>query len=152
MATALDSLRIGFHSLYVVALDSTSGTINMTENFTGGITPYYFLVRTSGGGIYINPEEINGIMLSAVNLFVNPAIITYRIPEDAGPKNVSLSIYNICGALIKVLVNNKECAPGTYTTSWDGTNLNGIKVPSGIYFYNLSTDIGEKSVKSLVVR
>ena len=45
-AQAVDSLTTGFHTLYVVALDMTSATINMTENFTGSIASYNFLVMT----------------------------------------------------------------------------------------------------------
>jgi YVTN family beta-propeller protein len=48
-----EPLTTGFHSLYVVALDMTSATINMTENFAGSIQPYYFFVASS----YVDIEE-----------------------------------------------------------------------------------------------
>jgi hypothetical protein len=43
-------------------------------------------------------------------------------------------IYDILGREIKKLVN-EELNPGTYEVEFDGTDL-----PSGIYFYRLSTD------------
>jgi YVTN family beta-propeller protein len=52
-AQATEPLTTGFHSLYVVALDMTSATINMTENFAGSIQPYYFFVASS----YVDIEE-----------------------------------------------------------------------------------------------
>jgi YVTN family beta-propeller protein len=52
-ARATEPLTTGFHSLYVVALDMTSATINMTENFAGSIQPYYFFVASS----YVDIEE-----------------------------------------------------------------------------------------------
>ena len=145
------ALTIGFHSLYVVALDYTSGTINMTENFTGSITPYYFLVREPGTGIEMIPENLNELMLSCSNLFANPAIIAYYIPAGTGKEKVTLCVYNIYGGLIKELVN-EELASGSYVTNWDGTNTKGAMVPNGVYFYSLKTDIGEISRKSIVVR
>jgi len=150
-ASPLDSLVIGFHSLYVVALDSTSGTINMTENYAGSITPYYFLVRVAGAGIkdgLLNPDRL---MLSCDNMFVNSAVITYQIPQGEGDQHVILRVYNIYGGLVKELVNT-ECVPGTYNVTWNGKNLYGVTVPSGVYFYNLVTDIGDISRKSVVVR
>ncbi len=53
IAQATEPLTTGFHSLYVVALDMTSATINMTENFAGSIQPYYFFVASS----YVDIEE-----------------------------------------------------------------------------------------------
>jgi len=152
-ASALDTLVIGFHSLYVVALDSTAGTINMTENFTGSITPYYFLVKGTVSGINITQNEVNELILSAetINPFGNSAVITYQIPNGEGNQHVVLRVFNIYGGLVKELVN-KECVPGTYNVTWNGTNLYGVRVPSGIYFYNLETDLGDISRKSVVVR
>jgi len=151
-AAALDSLVIGFHSLYVVALDSTSGTINMTENFTGGITPYYFLVRTPGSGITLddNPEN-QRLILSVVNPFINPAIITYTIPEGTVSQQVNLNVYNISGALVKKLVD-QECVPGIHNATWNGTNEEGINVPGGVYIYNLEMGDMKASSKGIVVR
>jgi YVTN family beta-propeller protein len=150
-AAATNLLTIGFHSLYVFALDSTAGTINMTENFTGSITPYYFLVREPETGIEMIPENLNELILSCSNLFVNPAIIAYHIPGETGKQKVSLNVYNIYGSLIKELVNG-ERLPGSYVTNWDGTDSKGARVPNGVYFYLLKTEIGEISRKSIVVR
>ncbi len=150
-ASALDTLTIGFNSLYVVALDSTSGTINMTENFTGSITPYYFLVRVAGAGIEGDLLDSDRLMLFSDNLFINSAVLTYRIPRGEDKGRVILRVYNIYGGLVKELVN-RECSPGIYTARWDGTNLYGVMVPSGVYFYNLKTDTGELSRKGLVIR
>jgi YVTN family beta-propeller protein len=153
LARPSDSLRVGFHSLYVFALDSTAGTINLTENFTGGISAYYFLVKSSGGGIDIDPKKQTDLMLFAesLNMFTNSIAITYQVPEGHGNEQITLRVYNLSGTLIKELVN-KECAPGIYSVMWDCTNLNGVKVPSGIYFYNLITAAGDISRKSIILR
>ena len=49
---------------------------------------------------------------------------------------VRLEIYNILGQLMKILVD-EEKERGFYKTQWDGTNMRGKHVPSGLYFFRL---------------
>ncbi len=60
--------------------------------------------------------------------------IEYQLKENS---NVSLTIYNILGQRIKVLINNLAQGAGRYTVTWDGTNSAGEKVASGIYIYRI---------------
>lgn len=62
--------------------------------------------------------------------------IRYSIPE---PGFVSIKIYKIDGEMIKELENLNRRA-GTYEVIWNGTNNNGNKVSSGVYFYQLVTE------------
>jgi flagellar hook assembly protein FlgD len=55
------------------------------------------------------------------------------LPEDG---EVRLTIYNVLGQRVKVLVDEYQSA-GTQTVVWNGRNENGGKVSSGIYFYKL---------------
>jgi len=153
-ATALSSLTIGFHSLYVVALDSTSGTINMTENFTGGITPYYFLVRTPETGIDIDTEKPTGLMFSKSNhkAFSSSTQISYYLPAIENPGGFTLKVYNISGSVVKTLAD-KVYTPGLYTEEWNGTNEKGEALPSGIYFYNLEAEnLKAATQKTILIR
>jgi hypothetical protein len=60
----------------------------------------------------------------------NPSTrISYSIAEDA---HVSLRVYDIMGAEITELVNQKQSA-GVYEIQFDASNLS-----SGMYFYKLS--------------
>jgi hypothetical protein len=64
----------------------------------------------------------------------NPAtLITYYLPA-AGM--ATLDIYDVNGALIKILVNNRKTG-GQHCIEWDGTNDAGRPVAAGIYFYRL---------------
>ena len=56
---------------------------------------------------------------------------------------VSLSIYSINGRLVNKLIND-TMHPGNYNSIWNGTNLRGNQVSSGIYIAVLQA---EKSVK-----
>ncbi|RMD88548.1 MAG: DUF5123 domain-containing protein [Calditrichaeota bacterium] len=59
--------------------------------------------------------------------------IKYEIPFVA---HVKLSIYNLIGQQIKVLVDQIQ-ETGAHSISWNGKNQKGEIVPSGVYFYRL---------------
>lgn len=49
---------------------------------------------------------------------------------------VLLRIYDVMGREVRTLVDQEQ-NPGYYIVRWDGKNEQGLKVPSGIYFYQL---------------
>ena len=58
---------------------------------------------------------------------------------------MKIEIYNTSGGLVKG-INTSFLAEGSWSNDivWDGTDDNGVKLPSGIYVYRLSvtTDRG----------
>jgi hypothetical protein len=76
------------------------------------------------------------------NPFNPTTTIRYTIPSAA---SVQLKIYNVLGNEIATIVN-EELPPGNYTVEYDASNL-----PSGIYFYTLTTnDITETKKMTLI--
>jgi hypothetical protein len=66
----------------------------------------------------------------------NPATnICFELPAT---KHVSLVVYNAMGQQVKTLVSG-IMSPGSHSITWNGTNDFGNRVPSGIYFYKLTT-------------
>lgn len=65
---------------------------------------------------------------------------------------VTVNIYDIQGRLIKSLVNNSEKSAGTYEVNWDGTDSNGNKVTSGIYFTRMSTGSFHQTQKMILMK
>lgn len=64
--------------------------------------------------------------------------INYYLPAlkiEAG-SSVVLKVYNVLGQEIVILVNKNQ-PPGWHSASWNGRDVNGFQVPSGIYFYRL---------------
>ena len=59
--------------------------------------------------------------------------ISYDLPNDSW---VKLSIYNIRGQKVRTLVDGFEAA-GHKRIKWDGTDEEGKKVGSGLYFYRI---------------
>jgi len=56
--------------------------------------------------------------------------------QGLGIGHVKLEIYNILGQLVTTLVN-EERQPGEHTVYWNGKDMHGRDVPSGVYFYRM---------------
>jgi hypothetical protein len=110
------------------------------------------------GSIEVNYSELNNILKSIKiddrdndngmlpetyslfqnypNPFNNLTIIGFLLGIQ---EKVSLEIYDTIGSLVRRLISNETKYPGKYEISWDGKNDNGIPVPSGIYFYKITS-------------
>ena len=97
------------------------------------IDGYYY---NSGGGAFglasSVPEEF-GLEQNYPNPFNPSTTISYKLAEAS---NVTLNIYDLRGRLVKTLVNGEQAA-AQHTIVWDATNESGLRVSSGIYFYEL---------------
>ncbi|NPD85464.1 T9SS type A sorting domain-containing protein [Lentimicrobium sp. L6] len=70
------------------------------------------------------------------NPFNHSTSINYRLTSKAF---VKLQIYNESGRLLRTIVNNNQQA-GDYVVQWNGTDMNGNALSSGVYIYKLSVD------------
>jgi photosystem II stability/assembly factor-like uncharacterized protein len=82
------------------------------------------------------------------NPFNPTTTIKYSIPNDG---LVKLKVYDLLGREVKELLNSNQIA-GYYTIEWDGTNNNGIKAASGVYFYKLESEGYKKSLKMILMK
>jgi hypothetical protein len=64
-------------------------------------------------------------------------------------EQVELSIYDLLGKKVNTLVNN-QIPSGLHTIIWNGTDGNGNKMSSGLYYYVLETTT-EKSVRKMLL-
>ena len=76
--------------------------------------------------------------------------ISYKITEDS---HVSLKVFNTAGVQVYVLADKKQTA-GNYTVTFDaGNTVNGINLPSGVYFYVLKiTGNGNNTITNTAVK
>jgi hypothetical protein len=78
--------------------------------------------------------------------------IQYGIPAiEVGSVATTLSIYNVSGQLIRILVDEEKPA-GMYEVEWDGKNSIGVQVPSGTYFYRLDAGDFRHTQKMLLLK
>ncbi|MBI2504689.1 MAG: T9SS type A sorting domain-containing protein, partial [Candidatus Latescibacteria bacterium] len=74
-----------------------------------------------------------GLLANYPNPF-NPSTTVPYVLAEAG--QVRLSVYNVLGQQIRVLVDQLQI-PGAYTVSWDGMDAAGLQAAGGVYFYRL---------------
>jgi hypothetical protein len=75
--------------------------------------------------------------------------IRFSIPVDSrlrGNDNVVLRVYDVLGHEVQTLVN-EELSPGTYEVEFDGGNL-----PSGVYYYTLSSNDINLTKKMVLIK
>jgi flagellar hook assembly protein FlgD len=90
--------------------------------------------------------------LSLANSYPNPfnssTVIEFGIPEE---ENILLVVYDLLGRKVATLID-KPVSPGYYSINWDGKDMSGTDVPSGVYFAGLSADGNFRTVKMTVLR
>ena len=68
------------------------------------------------------------------------------------PTDITLNIYNIQGELVGSLLDEESNLTGFHSIVWDGKNESGIRVSSGIYFYQLNTKESGMTKKMLLLK
>jgi hypothetical protein len=106
---------------------------NFKDNGTSGqIVPQSFVLQQN----YPNP--------------FNPGTtIKFGIPNiegDAMPLNTKLSVFDMLGREVAVLVD-EDLLPDSYTVQFDGTNF-----ASGVYFYRLTTPLFKETKRMVLVK
>ena len=109
-----------------------------------------FFVSGSATGITDNPGGDLPTSFVLKQNYPNPfnpeTQISYTLApttgNNHGPIRTDLSIYNLLGQRVVTLVDAVQPA-GTYHVVWKGTDSQGNKVASGVYFYRLAR--GEES-------
>ncbi|MBN2092687.1 FG-GAP repeat protein, partial [candidate division KSB1 bacterium] len=82
------------------------------------------------------------------NPFNATTVIEYQLSK---PELIDLAIYNTLGQRIKTLVASNQEA-GTYKITWEGTDIQGISVPSGVYFFKLISKEQTQMRKMILMR
>ncbi len=112
----------------------------------GNVSPSYWLVASHQTGLtnvenkQLVPKQFN-LEQNYPNPFNPSTVISFTVAKSEA---VNISIFNIIGQKIATLIN-KEYTPGSYSVQFNAGNL-----PSGIYFYRLSTN-DYVSIKKMIL-
>jgi hypothetical protein len=135
-------------------------TIELIDPGLDNALPFNWKISGKTGG---SPDAINsGSIVTGLGIhheaelslenFPNPfhdvTTFTCRLPEGA---HVTLSILNMMGQTVNVLVNRNQPA-GNFQVEWNGTDEAGVELPSGIYICRLSTDKAQISGRLMLIR
>jgi hypothetical protein len=81
------------------------------------------------------------------NPFSTTTAIIFMLPQTG---NITLSVYDVSGKLVRTLANSVYAA-AQHTIHWDGKSDRGEMVRSGVYFYKLQTGAFSKTKKLTIV-
>lgn len=126
---SLPAIALGLQSM-TTRTDETpdSGQVDMGYHYSESTPTSVEEIELAVGG----PENYK-ISQNYPNPFNPLTTIQYIIPYRT---HVELNILNSLGQLVNTLVSEFK-STGIYNASWDGTNFEGQKVPSGFYFYQI---------------
>jgi len=97
----------------------------------------------------VDDGEVHGFALYAnvPNPFVQETSIRYLLPERSA---VTLSLYNVNGQRVRILLDAVPKSAGAHEIHWDGTDSEGESVASGVYFYRLEAG-GRSQMRRMVL-
>jgi hypothetical protein len=102
----------------------------------------------------VSPIENSQIPLKSTlyqnypNPFNPSTTIRFYVPQTG---HAILIIYDLFGRQVRTLLDN-SVTPGEQLLQWDGSNTQGKKVDSGVYFYQLKTESGfTKTLKMILL-
>lgn len=121
----------------------------------------YILIKARINGIEYQPittiDRIEWIAKPEFELFQNypnpfnsSTAIKYSLPQEKSSYHVALKIYDIRGRLVNTLINQSQTA-GIYSLNWDGNDMNGQLVSTGMYYYTLQADKYKETNKMLLI-
>ena len=157
--TASEQDNLGFNLYRSTHREGDYTQINdmMIPSNTLGEYSYKDVNILSGTRYYYKLEDINisgangvyGPILAELTLptdfalsqnYPNPfnpeTTIKYQIPNNS---QVYLSIYNVIGQEVRVLIN-QELSAGYHSVVWDGRDNHGNLVTSGVYYFRIKAD------------
>ena len=124
-------------------------TAYANTNFLG-----HFALIDKGTGSYLSTtqEQLIPTEYSLSQNYPNPFNPETRISYDLSEAGeVSLIVYDILGRSIATLVNEFK-TPGRYNVLWNGNDILGNPVGSGVYLYQLRSNSFTKTKKMVISR
>jgi hypothetical protein len=153
-AIAADSNNVTKRKAYwnylLLTEDKSQGFHNPFFYVTVAITSRLALLYTPIGIQPINTEIPFKFELAQnyPNPFNPTTKFTFSLPKN---QQVTIKIYDLLGREVKTLVD-KFVNAGKYSVTWDGDNISGNMVASGVYFYRIETPLFTDVKKMVLVR
>ena len=139
-----DNSYFGNSSKSLMLMDLTDGRlIDMSEinsySYAGNMDRNFKVFY--GDESFIQQNALPGQLISRVypNLFSDNTHIEIALPDSESDYQVSVQVVNTLGQEVIVLANGRMNA-GFHTLDWNGTDMNGYKLPSGVYMFNVRVE------------
>lgn len=132
--------------IYTIWTDEPPGGQPGKKSIWGNILDFDNPVSVAKPGSEVNPIELN-LFKNYPNPFNPTTTIKYELSHRS---QIRLVIYNVLGKEIITLVN-KEVIRGSHEVQWNGLDVKGGDVATGIYFYRLSVGSSFTKTRKMVL-
>ena len=155
---AVDGFKVGEEMVFKLWDKRENKEIELSVSFEKGDGTFGTVVDPASGGDAYALVNLKGISSQLPKQFelaqnypnpFNPETkISYALPKDC---HVKLTIYNMLGQKINVLVDEHQTA-GHKNVHWDGKDYKGNEVASGIYFFRIEAGNLTQSKKMMILK
>ena len=104
--------------------------------------------------VTIDTGPPDGLMESILSLSLRPNPFNPRVTVSFSLEHsdeISVAVFDVRGQLVQVL-NEGILAPGSHSFVWNGRDRQDRYMPSGNYFFKVSTSVGEVTCKGLLLQ
>jgi beta-glucosidase len=146
--------------------DGNGGTEKINVDASARYVRIYGIQRATQWGYSLyeieiyNDKSVSSIESKKIDTLPSELTLENNYPNPFNPSTtinyelaksgfVKLEIYNSIGQLVKIL-ENKFHNPGSYSIVWNGKDDKGNTMPSGIYFYRISS-VGTTLIKKMIL-
>ncbi len=124
----------------------------LNYNFMTGAAPYQ-VIASDPQAIGSNdlgqaPNEFQSAQ-NYPNPFNPTTNIRFTLPVA---DNVNIVVFDVLGRKVATLTNNQPFSANTHVVNWNGTNDAGMKVGSGVYFYQINTSNHSATKKMILMK
>lgn len=150
----LTHLNINYSNYYVFPATSEFEVVTNYVSQFDTITPYVegrveAIILTGTSDDSLSPHN-NILHQNYPNPFNPETTILFNLTAE-NAENAELVIFNLKGQKVKTLISDQLSA-GDHLVVWDGSDSDGKRVSSGIYFYKLKTKNFEKTNKMILLK
>jgi len=143
---------VGYDTSWYNVTTSLDTVNNIVCGETQSLSPFTVgidgVITDVGEQIEFNIPNDFDLSQNYPNPFNPTTVFEYSVPARS---DVLIEIVNILGQQIRTLVNSTVAA-GRYQITWDGSNSQGQKVSSGVYFYHIQAGDYNETKKMLLLK
>jgi hypothetical protein len=163
-----EDIITGYQPWYFGA--GTTGTVGITKytwNTVGNKfdTTNYSVKNPTRLGFAVLEKSISTGIEGRSLTFITPDdyILHQNYPNPFNPttninfvlplnKKISIMIYDMIGKEVQTLISNQEYSKGNHTITWNGKDINGRRVASGVYIAKMNAGNVDKNIKMMLVK
>ena len=126
-----------------------SCTVTVASNASNG--PITFRVVAHVTATAVGVPSMDGFAIVGVvpNPFNPSTQVRFTLPSS---QPVSAEIWSVTGARVRSLADGTTMTAGEHALRWDGRNGDGQRVASGVYLFRVTTPLGSRVARMVLVQ